>query len=304
MNRQLRLTALILTMTLTGLAHAQDDDGDIDIENAPTPTNILELLPDEGIDAVDLEYWTVMSMDNLAGGTTTMYSHWSAQAVDGSLVIESAETGDVGGNRVTTRTLRVYSAQGVIQSYQMSARFGQAQEMTMTGVVDGDEMVLTTTIENAPGLPPGEKLEQPARRVPLEAFNSGVSQEILPLVHAYHIREGHVGYTMQLSAGLGGAGQLQMRIENTGTEMVDFDGEQYRAHVLIMLPPGAAPEEAKATFVVLEDGSLMSMTMNEAGQEIRSRRITAAEAREALGLDEADEEGEAADAEAENEAGE
>ncbi len=278
------MPGLLLMVVLTGsVAWAQEEE--FDIENVPTPVLLKELLPAGGIDAVDVDYWLCMQMTDADGQVlgNQSYHHWSIKPVEGRLVF-TYQMGYTGVNGYHKLRRSVYEADGSLVSYQDQMVRSTGSLRTVTGQVVDDQLVLETTTDVEAGI------QAPAdqrRKVPLKVFEEALSPDWLPLVLAYHVRRGSLGFgyaTVDVSRN---NEKIQSAVENLGSEQVQVAGAMVDAHLLRVKKSidGKDDGQVNATMFVLADGSVWSMTNRTKKMRMDFRRSTAEEVSKEFSLD-------------------
>jgi len=297
-QRMPRLIALTLALCLTPALFAQDDAPD-DID-AKTPTDLIELLPEGEVEKADLDFWLVMEMQGPGGvgGQESMYIHWSIKPEEGKLVVQMQQgSGDEDGDGAFSRHQRiVYSDKGKLESFQSKMSFGGFGGQTASGKVEGAQLVITTDDETNIDLPEGVEIEPgvdggpQTRRIPLKDVESTITPELMPLVLGYHARQGSLSYQFEmgdLASEMGDAGN--MKVEDLGQEAVEFDGEEHSAHLLSVkmvqrLGEGEETYEQAMRMLVLKDGTIMKMYVDEDEMKMTAERMPFEQVKEKFNL--------------------
>jgi len=296
-QRMPRLIALTLALCLTPALFAQDDAPD-DID-AKTPTDLIELLPEGEVEKADLDFWLVMEMQGPGGvgGQESMYIHWSIKPEEGKLVVQMQQgSGDEDGAFSRHQRI-VYSDKGKLESFQSKMSFGGFGGQTTTGKVEGEELVITQNSKHDwPGDvefdEPGGRAElgPQTRRVPLKDIESTITPELMPLVFGYHARQGSLSYQFAMgdfASEMGDAGQ--MKVEDMGQEVVEFAGEKHTAHLLSVkmvqrLGEGEETYEQAMRMLVLKDGTIMKMYVDEDEMKMTAERMPFEQVKEKFNL--------------------
>jgi hypothetical protein len=292
------LTALTIALFLGSATFAQDDVPD-DID-AKTPTDLIELLPEGGIEKTDVDFWLVMEMQGPGGvdGQESMYMHWSIKPEDGKLVVQIQQgSGDEDGDGAFGMHKRtVYSAKGRLESFRSEMSFGGFGGQTATGQVEGDELVITTEDAADLALPDGVEIE-PAegdgpqtRRVPLKDVEAIITPELMPLVFGYHARQGSLSYRVPMgdpASEMGEAGT--MTVEDMGQEAVEFDGKEHTAHLLSVKMVQRLGEDGESfeqamRMLVLKDGTIMKMYADQDQIKMTAERMPFEQVKEKFNL--------------------
>lgn len=275
---------LLLVLLLCPAAFAED--AEIDIENAPTPTQLLELLPEGGIDAVHIEAWTLTkaTREKMPIPTLDKYSHWLVKTVDDRLVVQLRQCYIGRRNSLTVQRF-TYSSAGEFEAYRETRRSRGQLTADMIGKVEGDQLVIKPNPE-ATGLNANLSRE---RSVPLETFKTHVPIAWLPLVRAYHIRQEHLGYhyaTVDLTRS---AEKFSRKVEDVGSEVLEIGGKQAIGHLLMETTQREAKakgsSQAQATqwqIMVLQGGGVVSSTCKQGRYTYTTRYCPDKEAREAF----------------------
>lgn len=247
------------------------------IEDAPTPLSLARLLPEDGADAVDIRYWLIWGekYDGSASGTVG-YRYVSIRGEGGKLAVQVVtfsrdETDDAGRLRL------VYDKSGRLESYDQSWKTSSGRYSGVRGSVRGGFLRLTD--------------QDP---IPIESLEDRVVFECLPLVFAYHIRHGHLGYrfqTREMSWLEHPAPQVdyQTSLEDLGVESVDFDGQSHDAHVLRLKYRSryrGSNEVYRCTgqVLTLPNGEVMRWSVDYDEMTYRARRATVDEVAERFGI--------------------
>lgn len=269
MDKIVNVVVLAVLLCLTHAAWAQDAD------QAQTPTSLLELLPDGDINAVTLDFWMVSESKSdfeQAGFEQTSLIHYSIQPIDGELVISMRHM-EMDGSFGLHTTIN-YSAEGQVVYYSReSDRLGSVE-----GVVEDGSLVITPVPD--PDALPGD--EQPeTRTIPLEDIEGFVPHDLMPLVFAYHIRQGHTAYRCAIGDVSDSEDTGELVVEDLGTETVELDGEQHEAHRLSL---GFEHEfgESNLDAVVLDNGAWFSLFMKMDNYSMNSYRVSAEEGEQML----------------------
>lgn len=256
-----------------------------DIENAKTPTTLTELLPEGGIDAVDIDYLMyTRSLKNGKPRGRDDITHYTVKPVDGLLVFKTDQQSI--GVRDSRRTITTsYTAKGELVSYQYNYYRHGYKMMVYEGWVQDGELIINTTRFNADGDAVAEFRE---RRQSLEPYETAIPVQWQPLVFAYHTRQGSLGYRFdRADLSRNNIGD-ENRYEDVGTEQIEVDGKKKQAHLLI----GKRASERGRRYnepetlqtLVLPNGEVFSRRFTIAECEYISQRITAQEAREKYGF--------------------
>lgn len=235
------------------------DDEDFDIENVKTPTKLAELLPEGGIDAVDVEYWllTKTTKDGFAWGSER-YSFCTIKPIDGRLVF-TVQYGYAGANGYHRMSSSAYTADGKLDTYEELMHSRGKIRRKLTGKVVEDELVIKTTIYNNDGQ---ISHDGDTRKVALKDFEGAVPSHWIPLVMAYHVREGSLGYRFTSIDMSRSNERSDTVVEDIGTQNVEHNGKPANAHVLMSkrtVPNSRNKTELSTQYQVLENGEVMAM---------------------------------------------
>lgn len=279
--------AAALTLCTPLLSSALPADGIEDIEHVPTPTRLPELLPPGGIDAVDIGFWLIFATPDEDGAPSdSMYMYWSVEPRLGRLYIEHIYGSNRGGREGSGfhyRKRLIYSRRGEFLSYTADLQLGAGHRQSITGKLDADQIVLTTI--NRRGHT-GFKQHVSERSIPVSTFNDAVPVEWMPLVIAYHIRHGSLGYdltTLEFATGQMG----QTRIEDLGTELYQHAAELHNAHFLgVDIRVAGQRTKRRETLKVLtaKDGNYFQIHYQE-GSGTTVRRSSIDEVVEVFGVE-------------------
>lgn len=232
---------------MAGHARAQatpTDDGD---GPAATPTNILDLLPDDAEGKFDQSFWT------LREGSFTF---WRARQLDdGSL--ECVYNTGYNDSGFYTLARWVYGRDGRLVSYQERCEpANSAYNRRTNGAWQGDEFVITTHLTIGDSV----THEPQVTRVPEQALASSLQAHALPLVFAYHQRRGSAAYAFSVAELMPTDNVKLYSVENKGRAEFERDGNAYAGQTLEVLVESpdatgtrADPDAPKARFTVLID---------------------------------------------------
>ncbi|MFN3168237.1 MAG: hypothetical protein ACE37H_14340 [Phycisphaeraceae bacterium] len=257
----------------------------LNIEDVPTPTALAELLPEGGVGSVEVDYWLTMTMRNDAGRVgNESYYHWSIKP-EGETLVFTYRYGFAGNNGRHVHSRAVYSAKGGLVAYRQVMAFASGLTRTTTAEVGADQTVLTTTTTRDDGREPA-----PAKvaRLPAERESGAVPAEWLPLVFAYHIRKGSLGYRYKTINPVGQGPPQANRVVDLGVERVEIDGEPRRAHLLALERAQAGNPQnilTRIKVLVTEAGEVLSMDSASDKYRLVYRRTTAEEAAERFGVE-------------------
>lgn len=274
----LRLFLIVLLLCPTVFA----DVAEIDIENAPTPTRLAELLPEGGIDAVHVEAWTITKATNknIPIPSLDKYTHWLIQPVDGKLVVQIRQCYPEPRRSLTVQRY-TYNAAGELEAYHEIRKMRGNLTADMIGKVEGDQLVIKPNPE-ATGLNANLSRE---RSVPLKTFETHVPIAWVPLVRAYHMRLGHLGYhyaTVDLTRS---AEKIEHTAEDVGEELLQIDGKEAAGHLLMETSQREARRKGsnrspavESQTMVLKDGGVVSSKSQQGKYAYTARRVSEKEA--------------------------
>lgn len=278
------LTALtIVVLLFAGQVWAEDQPADI--ENAKTPLTLEQLLPGGSIESVDLDYWTKNQMLTKTGGQTNgreTYVHITIKPKDGHLVFSKTRYFEA-NTLFKIMTRLEYTADSELQSYQGTTRRGEAIIASVTGQVEQDNLVISRfTHVNS------EKPERPktTTKIPAKEYASAVPSQWLPLVYAYHIRKGHLGYRVVVYDFAESRIAKTMEVMDLGTEDVERDGETVTAHLLsakIKYGPGPRARRDQLRLLVLESGQVIWLEQQMPGSQSVGEHVTPQAVQEVFG---------------------
>jgi len=283
MIRPYLLATIVVCLVALGPGVLADEPAIDNIENVPTPTTLAELLPEDGIDAVDVAYWLTMTMRTDEGRVgQESYYHWSIRP-EGDTLVFTYRYGFTGVNGRHVHKRSVYSSRGEMIGYRQVMRFDNGRTHTTAAEFVGDEKVLTTTTSAD-----GELTARPkVARVPIEHEQGAVPAEWLPLILAYHLRQGSLGYRYKTIDPVGTSHPTLNRVIDLGTERVEIDGEDRRAHLLALERAQAGNDDnilTRIKMLVTETGEVLSMDSENGKYHLTYRRTTADEVAERFGV--------------------
>lgn len=257
-----------------------EDVGELeDIENATTPRSLAELLPKDDKDWPE-PFWLIAEMNRR---TEMLSMGWSIKREDKDIVIGLVVAE---GGREKSSSALTYTADGKLKGYRMVQAW-RSSTKTIEGKVVGENLELTVTRDDHEG--DIKKTES----IPLKDFEQGTLLHWSPLVAAYHIRKGNLGYKVGMIFEPEDARvEAVLHVEDAGTEMVEHQGEQVEAHVLIIRAfdpdrrDGEAVDESRVvqmTMTFLKDGGFFAMHMKQGEMAVTAKLATQEEVIEAEG---------------------
>lgn len=252
---------------------------EIDIENAPTPTRLIELLPEGGIQAVDMDVLTITEAFKNGGRTPTLdtYTHWRMKPEDGKLVIELI-SGRPKPRDVTTKQRWVYNAEGEFESYQEVLVSKGSRVADLIGKIEDDQVVIKPNPE-VKGLKRNRDLQ---RSISLEIFKTHVPNAWIPLVRSYHIRAGNLGYNFATVDLIRNAEKIKRSAEDVGTESLTVGDQAVIGHLILEKRSYKSKRKSNSPTqsMVLKDGGVFSGQSQNGDFTFKTRRATSEEVRE------------------------
>jgi len=207
-------------------------------------------------------------------------THWQMTVEDGCLVFTMEEWDLKGGGDIVRQ---VFTAEGeFVESSDTS--FTPGHESTQTMVRDGDMLRVTkSTVED------GEQSEVEESEEDYAPIADAIPMAWFSIAFAYHIREGNEAFQVRGFQDIIDEMNLVIvfTVEDIGTEMVDVNGAQQEAHVMMMAVSlefdGNALGDSEdggmtSQMLVLDDGTVVGMHMEMGGPVMSARAITAEEA--------------------------
>lgn len=239
MKKSLTTAVLAFSLLLSSAGLAQDNAKEVppvdDIENAATPTKLLELLPEGGIATLDVDFYLAMGPGDAPGGGGEMVMRWSVKHVEDQLVFGMINRGGAGNDSSFVTKQEVYGKDGRLVSTDSHMRYGTFMNQQVVGKVVGDDLLIKTSNKVELNLPQGVELpdqdEEEVRKLSLKDYESSVPMSWMPLVFAYHIREGNLGYTFS-SKDYEQDMVQHMTVEEIGIQPMELGGKQVETHVL------------------------------------------------------------------------
>lgn len=226
------ITIFLLCLVTTSGASAWANDEIEDIEHVPTPTQLADLLPAGGIHAIDIGFWLIWSSPDEQGKKRdSLYMNWTIEQRVGLLYVEHIYGSDRGGRHGAGFHYRKrfkYHPDGTLKSYYADLQLGGGDRQTINGEIRGDALVLATVHRDRWLVLKPTTTE---RMIALSRFDQAVPVEWMPLIIAYHIRRGSLGYeveTMEFATGEIG----YTRVEDMGTEVYRYGAQIDIAHFL------------------------------------------------------------------------
>ncbi|MEM9416495.1 MAG: hypothetical protein AAGA29_13615 [Planctomycetota bacterium] len=272
--------SLPLGVAVAPPALAQDAAA-VDEDIATTPTDLAELLGPDGLEGAAGEFYLRLHAPDF-GGDVEGVMHWRIVVEDGRLVLTMNETQ---GHGVTVRR-QVFAADG---AFIESSKHHTGSESTRfeTAVREGD------TVQMTRGRTTADWESEPREDVvDYEPLVDLVPDAWMPIVLAYHIREGHEQFTFRMSEIYSRQSRYVEVVyaEHIGTEVIDVLGEEVEAHVLMVTMhserDGETLERPEAVqemqMYVLADGSIVRMRMEMEGMTFSAEAISAEEAEELM----------------------
>lgn len=287
--KRIRIAIVIWVGLMGASVRADPAQTPEDIEDVPTPGTLAELLPLAGVASVSVDYGLIMTMrseDGTPAGNTSYY-HWSIKPQGEQLLFDyHYGFAGINGRHVHSRT--VYSAKGEMIAYRQDIRFLNGRTHTTTAEIIDDETVVTTTVTIAEA----EKAEPPkVSRLPAKHERGAVPAEWLPLILAYHIRQGSLGYRFETFNPIGLSDAQVNRVVCLGAEQAQIDGEDRRAHLLTIERAQEGNQSnilTRIKMLVSEDGEVLWMDSESGKYRLAYRRTTAEQIAERFEIDVSD----------------
>ncbi|MFK7789455.1 MAG: hypothetical protein AB8C95_08220 [Phycisphaeraceae bacterium] len=273
----------VMSLLLVSLPSVAEE---IDIENAPTPVGLLELLPEGGINAVQLEAWVISTRSNRQGqvGTLGSYTHWSIKPVDGKLVVQMKQ-GWAPPRQFSTLQRFIYTAEGELDAYHEIRESQGKPTANMIGKVEGENLV----IKPNPEVGVLNISLSRERTVAMETFATHVPVAWMPLVRAYHLQSGHLGYEYATVDLTRSSEKIGRSVEDVGAEIVTIQGKEHVAHLLLEQRSRKnrtnQQADGKSKTMVLSDGSTFSSVLKHGQYTFTSRRVSIEDVRKSFVID-------------------
>jgi hypothetical protein len=276
------LRPFILLVVLLPVPTLADE---IDIENAPTPTRLTQLLPEGGIEAVQLESWSVTEMTGPNGRvfTSDTYTHWSYKVVEGQLVMQIS-MGRAMPHSYLTQQRFTYTAEGELVAYHEVRESRGNRTADLIGKVEGDELVIKPNPEVGVL---NENLSR-ERRIALKDFETHVPVVWAPLVHAYHIRSGHLGYSYATIDLTRSGEKISRSVEDLGTETIELQGDETDGHLLVentTRERSGKKTTSSSQTMVLKNGSAIRSKSKNGRYAYLTKRVRFEDISEKFGLE-------------------
>jgi predicted GNAT family N-acyltransferase len=258
------LTLLLATLPCLG-------EPEVDVEDVPTPLSLPDLLPPEGLEAVDAEFWMRITASYKDRHIDYRFIHWHIRHVDGQLVctLESGRS-EIKQHSIATMT---YSKEGKLTAYRnVSHNQGQKTSDVIGEVVD-NELILKTTNYR------GEQKTTESEKKSLDVFEKTLPSEWFTIVAAYHIRKGSLSYSFSRSDTAFNFQHAETTIEDVGTEEVQWDGKTYTGHMLLGERTFGSNRQktnpdSKLQYLLLPNGEMMYMRNLYHGYKFLGYRVT------------------------------
>ena len=254
-----------------------------DDENVPTPLTLPELLPEGGIDAVDVDFWLIIKVTYPGNRPSPdRFMHWSAKAVGDKLQFV-VETGRAQKDKPHSLATTVYTKDGKFVSFHEISHENGRKTSETDGHVEDNELVLETTPFDEAGKAQAVSVE----KQPLKVLETTIPSEWFSLVAAYHIRHGSLGYRFGRTDIHYRFQHAETRLKDLGTEQVAFDGRDYPAHLLKgtrTFGQADSGDDAELVYLIRPNGEMMYMRTLYFGIEFVGRRATQAQVREQFWL--------------------
>jgi len=294
MSKQNFWALLILLLFASPVATAQSSEEQADLAPVTTPTTLVALLPEGGIEAVQFDHWYVYETlcpagtceDHVEDTRSSDYYHSWARVEGDHLVFGSASgNGTPSGSSMQSRM--VYTVDGQFVSYELSMRAGCADHVDVIFAMVEEDEVVARFYRTTGSLPVDRDDpaldEEPTRirRIPMGQIETVICGQWSYLVHAYHLRQGNAFYHYN-SAERIAPGSADVFIQNLGSETIEHDGQEMTAHRLrrTFFSYGTGtdtPETHRSTMLVLDSGHLFSSTFIGDGGVVYTNRISTAE---------------------------
>lgn len=290
--KHFRLLALLAGCLLLPVAHAAAQE-----EPAPTPTNLLEMLPEGGLDAAAMDFYLIMTGNGAAGGEQ-MFMHWQVASADGQLTVSMSNAGGPAGEGFSMFQSQTYGADGRLIRTHQRVRYGGDNVNETHGVVEGDELRITSQMDmdmDGDGIndvQPGNKDQEV---YPYDLNSDAIPTTLLPLALGYHLREENPSFTIRMRDPGESFGTQVFTVEDIGTELIGLGDAEREVHVLVMRMShemegedfGISPDMEDQVMHVrcLPSGEIvkMQMSMEEQGMQMEANWATQDQVREQFG---------------------
>lgn len=279
-----RLLAALFLISLVHPCQAEGPDLE-DIENVPTPAELMQLLPEGEADGVILDYWLAeerrrssndIKADDQPHPYYIAFKHYVIRREKGELVFEwgflNPHSTNVDGEVTYVLEKVVFTKEGNFKSFEGFTRTNDRLRYEVSSEIKEDKLVITR-------LPIGErekeKFKPHVTSVDLDDNLAATTRYWMPLIYAYHIRKESLGYRMKTRPYYTSSIRT-FAIEDIGTEMVEHNGAQKKAHVLLtseQYKRRGKMVDNRRSWKVLESGEVIYISMREPNLSEQSRSI-------------------------------
>lgn len=270
MPRCFGLILLLLVIASPAFCDDAAEQG-LDIEDVPTPLTLPELLPPGGIDAVDIDFCLRIQASYKDKPVDIRFMHWIVRPVDGELVF-TVYNGTAGERKYHRAAKTTFSKEGRLTRFeQVLHEQGRLVSKRVGEPVDEGLLIKTTLYDAA-----GDIAETDTETRSLEALETSLPSEWFPLVVAYHLRKGSLGYRFARTDLHYNFQHAETRIEDVGTEEIELGGKPATARLLLGERTFGREDDrvdAKLHYLVLPNGEMFSMRTLYHGYQFLGHRV-------------------------------
>jgi len=283
MKQRTPIVTLILSLLLAPVFATQGQEEDFNAEDAKTPKSLLELLPDDDKDWPK-PFSFVFEIEDWPGA---MYMSWRIDREDKDIVIAMTS----GESDRVTRTRVIYSEKDAFKGFTSREFIRDAYEETKTGKVVGDKDEVTLVRDPLSSDRPSSEVKS---SIPIEKFQNAYLLEWVPLIVAYHARQGNVGYRVKIKILEELDSVVVFNAEVVGTEQAEVDGSKQPAHLILVEAyplndedANEAEPELKLSMRFLDDGGFLDASLTTERMKGEAKRVTEQEIKTRFGDPEA-----------------
>jgi len=262
----------------------------------PTPTSLAELLPEGGLDAVDIRFGFMGSIEQL-DAPLPVYFYTTLVGEHGRLVCRFVTGSQLGEDGGRTKGVSVYTTEGrLVSFYSMSSSYGDTTERLGSAVEDRFVVFAHTTFNPNRAFPPDEVEPQTFERteVPLDFQDRTCPVEWRPLVYAYHIRLGSTRFFARYSYADNRQAAYTEFVQFIGRRTINRADQAIEVNVFTVRtrnePAEGVPtwRDAELTVFVADDGRVLGTEYPEGFEGLAYHFATAEQIAERFELRHAD----------------
>lgn len=221
----LTVIPLLVLLAVPAVADGQDEG------YSPTPTALADLLPEGGIDSVDIRFGIIGTFNQI-DPPLPVYFYTTILGEDGRLVFRYINGSQNGEEKQRDKGVVIFNSDGLpVMHYSKNHGFVERTESLSAAVDDQLVTFLHRKLNDRIAIPPDDE-EPPAferREVSLRYPEGRVPIEWRPLAFAYHLRRGTERFVVRFCYTDNSGDRLSEYVQAVGTRTLEIEGEQVKA---------------------------------------------------------------------------